>query len=453
MIIDVDETGFVLRRPRHFGALSLESRMTSSALQAALEAVGANLEGDHAWIPTDALERWAGSLLRDSAWREGLGDMYSYAHNHGWVNRDRIRVHVVYGAPGVAQYTIAVVGLGTQGRGIARRLNKLGHDVVSGVDIGDRVGKRIDELVPDFVGDGIVLGSVSELIAAHPDLDIVALAASVPLAVTRPWAAELTSHGINVVTLDHEAFAFDHSWAPELDAIAKAGGASFMGVGVQDVAWLHLIRLASAAVADIRKITLTNIVPVEVLSIGLLEQIGLGNPAESAHEADGGPDGDMEGPEDEGEQSVVAGPVREVARMFGATPGEMTLSFDTVVGDTDYYWVGGDRLVPAGTVQGIREVAACSTDRGFDIEGVIAVMPGGEEVSENIVEIQGESTLRVTFGPITTEVTDLALIARIPDIVRATPGVRFSADMPSPRHHFGTSIIEQSTPIREGAMR
>ncbi|GAA3882164.1 hypothetical protein GCM10022381_25530 [Leifsonia kafniensis] len=379
--------------------------------------------------------------------------MYAYAHDHGWVDRDRIRVHVVHRAAGAAHYATAVVGLGAQGSGIARRLNKLGHDVVAGVDIGDRVGKRIDELVPGFVGDGIVLGSVTELIAAHPDLDIVALAASVPLAVTRPWAAELTSHGINVVTLDHEAFAFDESWVPELDAAAKAGGASFMGVGVQDVAWLHLIRLASAAVADIRKITLTNIVPVEVLSLGLLEQIGLGNPADMGDDAQGGPDGGPDDLEGEGEQSVVAGPVREVARMFGATAGDMTLSFDPVVGDTDYYWIGGDRLIPAGTVQGIREVATCSTDRGFDIEGVVAVMPGGDEVSENIVEIEGESTLRVTFGPITTEVTDLALIARIPDIVRAAPGVRFSADMPSPRHHFGPSADDQHSPQREGASR
>lgn len=90
--VDTDTAGVTLAEPEDFGRFHVESRGTGD-LAAALAPHG-TVEGEHAWIRLDAVERLAGEV--DDGWRRGFREMTAYAREHGFLSEGgtAIRAHV-----------------------------------------------------------------------------------------------------------------------------------------------------------------------------------------------------------------------------------------------------------------------------------------------------------------------------------------------------------------------
>ncbi|MGI5174791.1 hypothetical protein ACQEVZ_00460 [Dactylosporangium sp. CA-152071] len=53
------------------------------------------LEDGHLWVSTQTLLELAGARAGDQRWRGRFDGMIDYARQHGWVDGDEVRMHVV----------------------------------------------------------------------------------------------------------------------------------------------------------------------------------------------------------------------------------------------------------------------------------------------------------------------------------------------------------------------
>ncbi|MFE7422063.1 hypothetical protein [Rhodococcus sp. NPDC057529] len=440
----------------------------------ALDHVGAGtLEGgDHAWIRVDFIKRAVGPLAADPAWVTSFDAMVHYARSQAWISDDgaRIRGHLdgltrvssgsdtartdhpeqntqptgardaVDGAIASPGYRVVIVGLGHHGVGIARLLPALGHQIVGGVDIGDKVGRPLSEIVGLPAGlDVTVTGSVHELLdALETPPDIAVLTASASADVVFEQARHFIRHGINVVTLHQDGLTPDPAWTGELHRLCTEHRASFLATGVQDIWWVQLPALVAAASQNIRKITFTHTVALDSLSDAVAREIGIGStPEEFARVAAAA----------QAHPSVLGGPMREAARRIGATAAAVHETYEPQFSDTEVRWNGGTSVIAVGDAIGTRETVRFSTDRGIDFEGVIQVVPIAVDEAASALTITGQPDLHLEIQPFPgDDLTNTGLISRIPDVVEAAPGVLFSADLPPARHHFAAAPGAAPTP-------
>jgi 4-hydroxy-tetrahydrodipicolinate reductase len=282
--------------------------------------------------------------------------------------------------------------------------------------------------VPTYPGRDAVRRSITELLddsTATPHL--VVAAAAVPLQAMLDLAGEVIDRGIDVITLHQDLFSYGASWTPDLHARAVAGGATVMGTGIQDTWWVQLLTLAASGVDAITKITLTNVVPLETLSWGIGEEIGV---ALSSEEFEAHVRTTAEHP------SVIGAPLVDAVQRMGAQAGPLTKSVEPVFGADPYVWSAAGRVLHPGETQGAIERVTFDTDSGFRVEGIISVLPGGAETATGEITIEGVPTTRVAFGPLSKDSTNTALVSRIPDVISAPPGVIFARDLAPARHQF-----------------
>mgnify|MGYP000941129158 FL=1 len=109
-------------------------------------------------------------------------------------------------------------GLGAMGGGIGKMLaKKKGVDIVGGIDIGDKIGKNLYDVVP-----GIVQGDRADVIVGTPDEVIVPGAADIVVVCTNSFTKDVfdklifvMERGMNVIT-SAEEMAYPQAQEPEL---------------------------------------------------------------------------------------------------------------------------------------------------------------------------------------------------------------------------------------------
>lgn len=334
------------------------------------------------------------------------------------------------------QPSIAVIGLGGQGTSIAKLSLDLGYRVLGAVDVGDKVGRPLRELVDHpRVPDAAVHGSVDELLAQAGTPDVAVLSALVPTEVNAEMAAGLLERGINVLTLDAYLFEAQGALAQRVDAAAKAGGASMTTTGMQDTWWVHLPAVAAAANHGITRMAFNDFsncarFPREV---GIHEAaLGL-----SLEEFDAWAEPHLNLP------PLQGGPVRECARLMGLTPGEMAFEIQPITQDEPADWFAAGIVIPPGAIVGARYLIEFPTDEGVVFTGDLRFQVRPADVfSTYSVTISGEAelTLQVPQSSLWLSVP-LGLVRRIPDVIAAPPGLIRVADLPPARyaHPVGAS--------------
>ncbi|HWH26802.1 MAG TPA: hypothetical protein VNT53_09180 [Pseudolysinimonas sp.] len=322
---------------------------------------------------------------------------------------------------------IATVGLGQQGQGIARLLEEAGYQLVGGVDIGDKVGKKISDFANGVTGEATVYGSVTELISAVDDLDVIVLAAAISLEITVGQAREAFEAGINVLTLQPDLFEPTPDWADELQAIGEKTGASLLATGVQDPWWVQMPSVAAASTVNIRSVQVEHLIDLESIAAGIMTSIGVNVPASEF------------GPYQEGIEAlppILGGPLRLAAVAMGMVPGEVSAQIVPYVAESDVRWNSGDTVIPAGNITGYEEVTTFTTDAGVEFRGFLRLRPlVGDEVPSDELTIDGDPSLHLRNAPFPgQQVTNIALVARIPDIIAAPGGVHSPADLGPARY-------------------
>ncbi|HWH26694.1 MAG TPA: hypothetical protein VNT53_08635 [Pseudolysinimonas sp.] len=322
----------------------------------------------------------------------------------------------------------AVVGLGLQGAGTAELAVNQGYELVGAVDIGDKVGKPISDFLNGHGPSTPVFGSLNELLAAGP-LDAVLLAAAIEPTDIVEQAKQFLSRGINVVTLHQDLLGPDDSWTPELDKVAKEGGASFVSGGAQDVFWVQLPALVASAASNLKRIRVTSELSVEAISVNLAELVGYDQDAEQF----AGTQGFMLH-----HPAVLGGALKEVARRIGATiVGDISKTYDSVVSDEVYHWESADRDILPGRATGVVELASFTTDKGITFEGVFKVSAIPVAAAHDELLVEGDETIGVRLDPFPGQsVTNVSILSRVPDMIAAEPGVHFVADLPLASYKF-----------------
>jgi 2,4-diaminopentanoate dehydrogenase len=322
------------------------------------------------------------------------------------------------------KYLIAIVGIGAQGARIVDHVCDLGHELVAAVDVGEKVGTSLRSFTTSArVPDVTVSGSVTELVGTvTPKPDIVILAAAMDATSQLELVGEVLDRGVNVITLHPDLFSRDGSWADALHKRAVAGGSSFLATGVQDTWWVQIPSLVASSSVGIHTIRITSTLSLAQLSGSIGEEMGVGASAE-----DFAPYGEalMQIP------ATLGAPLREAARRMGAVPGEAARAVEPVVTEADYVWEAGERTIPASRVVGLRETFAFDTDLGIRFEGVIEVLPISEDETADELHVLGTPQHHLRYAPFPGfEITNVALVSRIPDVIDAPPGVLFSAELP-----------------------
>lgn len=318
---------------------------------------------------------------------------------------------------------IALVGLGLYGGRIANLAIDQGHELVAVADpafAGTSIAEALDR--PGI--EGVVLADAAD-IPASANVEVALIAAHVNLDVTAAIADALFANGIDVLTINSDAFDPPTEWAAMVDASAKAAGKSFLATGVQDVWWVHVPAAAAGSMARLDAVATTHIVDMETLSVGMGEAFGLGqDPAAFA------------AIRDEmllAEEPVLGGPLRVLARRLGLTPSPAVRTFEPAVAAEVTRWASADREIDAGCMIGFTEHVVVETTEGVELRGSISVrlLAPGEEHGDRTI-LTGDPDLVLDHTPFPGDrITDVVPVNRIPDIITAAPGFHTAATMPA----------------------
>lgn len=449
MILLAHIGGFELHEENDFSRLHIDAAgMTSKELiELARNHPNAvtRVDAEHLWVSTGFITQSASEDTEQL--RNGVEQMAQYAAKYGWYNEQTasVRTHIEnlgntenlapvppisrLQTPDLTSYRIAVVGLGAQGSGIVRNLHDLGHQVIGAVDIGEKVGQPIGEVVGQPALTSIVSATADELLVGlNAPLDLVIVAATGSRELTIKLMKQYLKHGVNVLTLHQDLFTYEAGWADELHEYCVEHGASAMGTGIQDTWWVQLPAVFAGSSLDIKKVSYNSLLSADQLSAGIHAEIGIGFALDDFRDL-------VESLK--GRPSVMGGPMSEAARRMGLVPGKITHIYEPQVSDERIELSESGTVIEPGKAMGTLETVSFATDRGIDFEGVIQVLPIAPEDARDTLVISGTPDLHIEYRPFPgEELTNNGLISRIPDIVHAAPGLHFAAELGPARHQF-----------------
>ncbi|MEU3617999.1 hypothetical protein ABZ725_37635 [Streptomyces sp. NPDC006872] len=331
---------------------------------------------------------------------------------------------------------VAVVGVGRHGSRIAAALVEDGFTLVGAAD-PSLAGRRLDEVIGTACGDLVIVPDAASL-ADAVDAQVAIVTAPVGLGGLREIAFALFDAGMNVLTIQPDAFDPPKEWGEEVDARARARGVSFLATGVQDVWWVHLPAVAAGSVRALRKVRVDDLVDVGELWAGLGGMIGLGRPAEEFPQI-----------RDEvllAKSPVLGGALRVLARRLHLTPGGSRHTVEPVVASRPMPWATGKTVVEPGQLAGYVETTELSTLEGVEFTGTIrTALLGPDEVAYDRVELHGDPVVRLVISPFPGDrVTDVVPIARVRDLIDAPAGLHTAATMPPASYRPRAGSSEQA---------
>ena len=328
--------------------------------------------------------------------------------------------------------SFAVVGLGALGGAtILRHAVDHGFTLVGAVDVGDMVGKPISEIVPGTASDITVSSNIGDVLAEGVP-DIVVITAKIGVERVTEMAVPLLEQGINVLTLELPLFEGTGPLAERLDAAGKRGGASFIATGIQDW-WVHVPAAAAAFNRDITQVVINDVSDLSPFSeaVGVYEAgIGLDDAGFEQWRS-----------KMLDQVPLQLGPMRELARLLGLTPGEVTNDIVARRADADIPWPGADRVLPAGSIMGALFSSAFVTEEGVAFEGRLdfRLLDESEQMLQTIT-ISGVAETVMKFPQIDAALYfNIALVRRMDDVVDAEPGFVRVRQLPAARYRPTTS--------------
>lgn len=332
-------------------------------------------------------------------------------------------------------------GLGAMGGGIGRMLaKKKGVDITGAIDIGEKLGKSLYDVVP-----GIVKGDREDVIVGTPEEVIRPGAADIVVVCTNSFTREVydklvyvMERGINVIT-SAEEMSYPQAREPELtrklDACAKEHGVSVMGTGINPGMIMDLlVILWTAACEEVSHITARRVNSLSPFGPSVMEEQGIGIPVDefNRRKADG----------------TMAGHVgfAESTRMICDALGwEWTKSgfgqdMEPIVTDVDRRSPHG--FAPAGSVAGVamKGWVDVNGERKIDMDHPQQIEPeqvgihtGDYVIMDSVPPVNMANNPEIEGG-----IGTMAMIMNcIPHCINADPGVITMLDIPVPHAIMG----------------
>jgi len=312
-----------------------------------------------------------------------------------------------------------VYGVGAMGSILTRLLLDKGVKIVGAVGRSpDKVGRDLGEVAGLGREIGVAVDSDPRR-ALAVGADIAVVCVSSYLSTMRDHFAVCLEHGVNVITIEEET-VFPWSTAPdhaaELDALAKSNGVTLAASGAQDVFWLHLVGTLLGASHKVEAVEGHCAWNVDDYGPEVATHVHVGDTPEAfeRHIAEHGwPD------------FVVRATLEALVSELGLSATSWSSNVTPVLADEPTLCRSQNRAVPSGHLLGIVDSTEVQTAEGlhfkFSMEGRV-YREGDSDTNE--WRIRGEPDLHLRNEHVSYRFTTCSsIVNRIPDVIRAEPGL------------------------------
>lgn len=333
---------------------------------------------------------------------------------------------------------VIIWGLGAMGSGVAKVLmEKKGIDVVGAIDIGDKIGKPIfDILGQDYPGnENITIGTEDQVIQPKA-ADVVVICTDSYVKTSYEKIKKVVENGMNVVS-SAEEMAYPKAQNPELaeqiDAIAKENNVTVLGTGINPGHIMDvLVLVMTAACTDIESIVSRRINSLSPFGAAVMEEQGIGITPEEFER--GKAEGTLAG------HVGFAESVHMIADALGVKLDEFTTSMEAIITDVDRQAPYGE--AKAGQVAGVAMGAKGMVDGKefitMDHPQQIEPEQVGVQTGDYVI-IEGSPAVNLVNAP---EVeggtgTIAMLVNMIPKVINSRAGLVTMIDLPLPHAILG----------------
>ena len=330
-------------------------------------------------------------------------------------------------------------GVGAMGQGMAEiLLKKKGVEIVGAIDIGEKLGKSIFDIIDIEKGDreDIIIKTAEETITEKA-ADVAIIATNSFTKDVFPRIKYCLENKINVISTAEE-MAYPMAQEPELakkmDKIAKENGVSVLGTGINPGLIMDLLVVAlTGACIDVDSIKAERINNLSPFGPAVMNGQGVGLTVEEFNKrvAEDNLDGHVGFPES----------ITMIADALGwKLSDEIKLSREPIV--SSVYRKAPYAEVQAGDVAGCNMKGYGYVDGELKIEmlhpqQVEPQLEGG--TTGDFITIKGTPDINMSIKPeIPGGIGTIAMcVNMIPHIINASPGLKTMIDLPVPRAIMG----------------
>ena len=333
---------------------------------------------------------------------------------------------------------VIIWGFGAMGSGMANMLlDKKGVDIVGAVDIGDKLGKSIFDLLGVNKGDRIdvIVGTAEEVITEKA-ADVVLLCTDSFTVKAFPKMEMILNKKMNCITTAEEMSyprAQHPDLADKLDELGKANGVSVLGTGINPGFIMDLlVILMTGCCSDINHIKARRVNSLSPFGPAVMEEQGIGITVEEFNK----------GKEDKTLAGHVGFPesINMIADAIGWPVDRIEQSMDPIVTDVDRKSPYG--FAKAGNVAGVamKGFGYVGGEMKIEMDHPQQIEPEQVGVyTGDYVIIDGVPGINLVNSPeVDGGVGTIAMcVNMIPQIINADPGLMTMIDLPVPRAVLG----------------
>ena len=334
---------------------------------------------------------------------------------------------------------VIIWGLGAMGSGIANMvMKKKGVEVVGAIDIGDKVGKPIFEVLgKEYAGQENILVGQADDYLTEKAADVVLICTDSFTSKEYHKIKRVVENKMNVIT-SAEEMAYPKAQNPELaqkmDDLAKEYGVSILGTGINPGLMMDLLVLVmTGACEDVEHILARRVNSLSPFGKAVMEEQGIGLTPDEFEKGkqDGSLTGHVGFPES----------IQMISDALGWKLDEpVEQSMSAIVTDVD-------RVAPYGSAKA-GEVAGVSMQGFGKVDGEVKIeMDHPQQIEPeqagvatgDYVVIQGTPPIQLSNSPeVEGGIGTIAMcVNMIPQIINASPGLKTMIDLPVPHAIMG----------------